>query len=304
MIADNHKEKDFRSRLSESDKGRELLPWQKAHQYTRCSLYWVGVKSTPFPLTQRRWLLTFLDRLASGLAADANLRAEIFLQLKTIHPHLADDFMREAFELIPVLGLTRRPGSQLPPPPTDQTVKDLQEGRKQYDINDYLGDYAYRFLGKAGPRIRELFLGYGGMSMIFLKPDPNTVPPPLEFPRIVGEWPQMKSVLAMFNPQQCQAAAYSFLDGFLAKSKQLFGSDMEKDPQFRGLSFILPLLSSRDFFAQPPDSVARWFELFDVYVNESPQENGVILAAKNDLDERMVEIVKGMRDEGLHYPES
>jgi hypothetical protein len=62
------------------------------------------------------------------------------------------------------------------------------------------------------------------------------------------------------------------------------------------------MLRSEDFFKQPEDECKKWFELFDVYINESPADRGILLASKNDLDEDLIPLLKAMADEKLEYP--
>jgi hypothetical protein len=47
----------------------------------------------------------------------------------------------------------------------------------------------------------------------------------------------------------------------------------------------------------------KWFGLFDLYVNESPDDKGLLLASKTDLDEDLIEMLKEMREEDFVYPE-
>jgi hypothetical protein len=41
-------------------------------------------------------------------------------------------------------------------------------------------------------------------------------------------------------------------DGFLAKSKKLFGKPFENDPAYRGMLFILSLMTCRNFVEATP----------------------------------------------------
>jgi hypothetical protein len=288
-----------RQRLERAkDASEKLRPFRKSDQLTRCALYWLPVTTFPARVEERKWLLQFLDRLARKLADDRGLHCELFLQQKIIQGELMRTFLRFAADLSPVAGLSRRPGERLPPPPSMQDVKDLQEGRKSFRASDYLGDYSYWFLDGDDHKARELFLGYGGLSMGFLKPDPKTAPPNLPIPKTFTEHFFFRQI----NLKGKIAAAARMSDPLMFKTKELFGEGLEEEPQYRGLLFITPLLRSEDFFKQPAEEIKKVFEVFDLYVNESPSDQGMIFAAKESIDELLGEIVENMRRDGMVYP--
>jgi hypothetical protein len=132
-----------------------------------------------------------------------------------------------------------------------------------------------------------------------LKPDPKTTPPPLPLSESVRK---RIPILQAMNVDQMMARAASLADGFLAKSKSMFSKGLEGDPQTKGLPFILPLLDAGDFFSQPPEVVQQCFELFDVYVRESPVDKGMLLAFASELEAPLIALLKEMRDQGLKYP--
>lgn len=273
-------------------------PWRRAKQMTQCWLYWAPVHSFPVSLEQRQWFLKFFDRLITALGQQG-LGPEIFLQLKTIQPALNDAFHGSALDFLPIAGLGRRPAGVLPTKLTADDVKAMQDGKKKFEMDEYLGDYCYWFLNKVERKQRELFFGHGGMTIIFVKPDKKTQPPAFRIPTAISSHPFFQQV-DLSKMMTCSA---SMTDGFTVKSKELFGKGLESLPQYRGLLFVLPLLASKDFFAQSAEEVSKWFELCDVYVNESPADNGILMAAKNDIEELVTEIVEKLRDEGMEYPE-
>ncbi len=285
------------SRLSPIEPAK-LLPWQRAHDLQGCSLYWLPVQCFPVPTQQKQWLLRFLDLLSERLKADFQLRCEIFLQQKTVEP-LMGAFVKHAREFGPVQGLNRRPGVPLPAPPTNSDLEAFQDGRKQFEIGEFVADYCYWLLYKDPRRQRELFCGYGGLTAIFLKADPSTKAPELPFtPGLRAKFPMFQ----MVDIDKIFGGAFSLQDAFLKKSKELFGGDIEQNPQFSGLSFILPLLGTADFFAQPESESKKWFDLFDVYFRESPIDGGMLLASKSDLDECIFELLDTIAKENLEYP--
>lgn len=285
------------TRLSSIDRSRELLPWVRAERLTSASLYWLPVNSFPIPSQQRHWLMGFLDLFVPVAHKEFGLRSEVFLQYKTIHPSLIDPFLKSSVELNPMMGLSLRPGAGLPEIPAIEDMQPIIDGRKKFDFNEFVGDYCYWFLDKSEKRQRELFLGYGGLTTMFLKPDPRTQARPLPFTQAQRKHP----VFQEFDIDRIWTQMNALSDGFQQKSKDLFGSGLKEDPQFKGLLFILPLLCTADFFDQPAEETEKWFQLFDIYINESIRDKGVLLASKCDLDDTLVRIVRAMRDKGTHY---
>jgi len=287
-------------RLTPADRSPEFAPWRRAQELTRCSLYWMPVGGFPVPLAQRVWLLQFLERLASTMSEQFALRREVFLQFKTV-PELMDTFLRNAQGFQPIVGLSRRPGAAIARVPDAATLTRMFESGKEIKFNEIAPDYCYWFLRKAGAKQLEAFWGHGGVSIIFTKPDPATAPPPLPFSAAFRKkWKGIEES----GVDGLWEAAFALKDGFQAKSKVLFGTGLEDEPQYPGLSFILPLLQSSDFFNQLEQESAKWFQLFDVYLRESPQDSGILFASKTDLDDTLIELLAKMRADGFTYPES
>jgi hypothetical protein len=287
-------------RLTPARNPDDLLPWRRASQLDWCFLYWVPVRTFPIPAAQRQWLMAFFDRFGPIVAKELGLRPEVFFQLKLIYPSLLKPFLNNANEFQPLIGLSRRPNAPLPDAPKEEDIQAIVEGRKKYDFGEYVADYVYWFVDKAEKKQREVFFGEGGMTIIFLKPDPKTKPPVLPLsPALRAKNP----LLQHFDIDRLAARAFALGDGFQKLSKDLFGAGLEQEPQSSGIRFILPLLSTQDFFTQPEEEKLKWFQLFDVYFSESPVDKGVLLASKPDLEEPIIELLRKMREEGLRYPE-
>ena len=254
-----------------------------------------------FPLTyqEKIWVTEFLKRLGVLLHREHGLRAEIFFQYKQITPDLGESFRKYAQKCMKLLGLGRFADSDLPAFPTPEQVKNAVDRGDPFDFRDWLGDYVIWFTSKQPEEQRELFLGCGGMTTIFLPPDPKLKPLKLPFT------PALRASLPIFQRVDVDAMVMGTLamqDAFLEKSKHLFGEGLEAKPEYPGLAFILPLLDSGHFFLATPELRAKWFELFGVYVNESRKDKGIVLAFQNQEYETALEdTLRSMRDDGLEY---
>jgi len=45
----------------------------------------------------------------------------------------------------------------------------------------------------------------------------------------------------------------------------------------------------------PEQELKAYFELFDVYLRESPPDGGMILASKHDLEELLIDVLEQMK---------
>jgi len=68
------------------------------------------------------------------------------------------------------------------------------------------------------------------------------------------------------------------------------------------LTFIIPYWKASDFLAATPDDLAQWFEVFDVFIAESPDDRGILFASKDSLDHVLTEILEKMRQDGEPHP--
>jgi len=290
-------------RLTPLDRSSELLPWRRADELTRCFLYWLPVSSFPATVAERVWLLQFFDRLSGLLTGGMGLREEIFFQFKELY-ELRNPFVAHQQEFMPICGLSRRPGAPLPTPPSFEEIAAMGKGIlatwQAPDVKKFMPDYCYWFARKSAKKQRDLFLGHAALTITFLKPSSTGGAPQL--PPQISSFLKNRPELKQLDVEGALASAGALRDGFLAKSKELFGTGLEDEPVYKGLLFILPLLTTADFFAQPAEEADKWFQLFDVYINESPADKGILLASKMDFEDRLIGLLNDMREEGLEYP--
>src|SRR5579863_2339429 len=285
-------------RLSPVDRTLDLHPWRRAQALTRCFLYWMPVSCFPIAAQERAWLMEFFNRFVELAATQFELRGEAFLNFKTVE-ELRIPFIKTASEFSPILGWTRQPGSQLVAMPPQEEIKEILRSGNKFDVTGIIQDRCYWFLKKVGIRQREIFFGHGGFTILFLKADPATKPPRLPFTEAMRKQCEQIQVSTL---EDLMAGAFAMKDGFLAKSKQLFGAGLEDAPGFRGIPFILPQLCTEDFFNRPAEECESWFQLFDIYIGESSSDKGILLASKTDLEEKLIALLTQMRQDGFDYP--
>jgi hypothetical protein len=295
-------------RLTPLDRSAELRPWKHAHQFKGCFLYWAPVSRFPILPDERRWQLAFLKLFVDRLEQTHKVIADTFVdaRMATENEALRKGFLNTASDFRPLLGFARAPGANLPEASLPQADLDaFARGERKPNPCDYLPNYCYWFVNRSGERQRELFFGHGGMTVLFMKPDPKTAPPP-EFAQLLPYLMRSKMLAPLrekFDIEKMVMRPNPLAGDFRDTSKTVFGEGMERDQQFRGLPYIIPRLRTRDYFEAEPRKLEAWFSVFAVYLRESPEDGGVLLASKQNLEEDLLSVLDRLRSQGESYPE-
>ena len=288
------------TRLSDPLKEAERLePWSRATAIDDLFLYWMPVSGFPMTADEKLWLTEFLRLWELKVAAPAKLRPEIFVHMRALSKDAADDFLRYAQKCIVRLGLGRRPAADIPRFPTAEQIKKIAERGETIDLYEWTGDYHYWFVNKDPARQRELFLGHGGMMTLYLPPDPKIPQNKLPFT------PKLREAFAVFKQVDVDAmieGSNAAMDSFLPESKRLFGKGLEDRPQYPGIPFVLPALDSGHILAATAEQRREWFAFAPMYVRESLQDKGVLLAFQADHEDALKDLLDEMRSRGVHYP--
>jgi hypothetical protein len=313
-----------------------LLPWRWAESMRSCSLFWIPAKLASMPRGQHEWLLEFFTQLTNRLSESDDLHAEHFMQMQVIDgdQQLRKVFLNAMMRESPLLGRTWSPRARQPIPATQTEVDLLAAGKKEFHPYDYAPHQAWWFMSRDEAGLRKRYLGYGGLTVFLVKPsqDEDMPPPPAvpDVPMIIpkfmrrdpgikmlledfdpkssGRMPQflrnhrgMKPVFSNFDVDGQEQRTKSLMSPFRDLSKEVFGASMPRDLEFESIPFLVPRLASQDFFAQTEQQIRRWFDVFSVYINESPEDDGVIMACKDNLTPLIAAIVDQMRGKGYRY---
>ena len=328
---------DVMNGTSTRELSKQIVPWRWAEMLRSCHLFWIPARFGDMPRGQREWLLTFYGHLSEFMQSELELRAEIFMSSRTIHENsaLKDIYLNATLSDTPIAGRCRRMHLQKEAtPPTQKDIDDMAAGKKKYDPYDYAPENAYWFLSREDRELRERYTGYGGLTMLYRKPDAqsSTPPPsipanmPLIIPKFIRNEPSIKALLEEFDPRnpgktpaflknqpgmrsvfstlkadRLQEKAESLQSSFGARSKEVFGDGMPRDITFEAMPFLLPQFATQDFFAATEKKIHSWFDLFDVYIRESQEDEGVVLACKDNLTSAIAGIILKMRSEGYRY---
>jgi hypothetical protein len=285
-----------RSRLMEARKDDSLTPWVRAVDVTDCSLYWMPISGFPMPHLERQWMLAFLTKLGAKLKK-TGLREEWFLLFNYLFPDLLDTFTSRAGDYMPIAGMTLTPGhapvKRMEFEELKEVIENAEKKGEMVDVTQWMPDGAQWFARKHPEEQRRDFFGHGGTFGLYLKP-PAEVPQLPEIPLFIRSHPSFSADI-----EADYQMAMSMQDGFLQKSKEMFGEPFRNDPAYEGFVFILPLLNAEAAVSAEPKERQRWLELADAYFFESKEDNGMLLLCKDpEFDESLREILDELREEG------
>lgn len=318
---------------------REMLhPWRRAEALHDSLVLWIPCRFHDMPDGQRAWLSLFLDRWLATLASERGLEEEVFMQMETIQKEkkLADGFYANLMKERPFLG--RSISSQQETPkgaPTEEEIDLLIKGKAKYDYHSLSASRACWFRGSDKAALRATYFGFGGMTLLliaqseenkedikplqqmisnlrlpaFLRKETGLVAlvegldpaDPLGKPLFMRNHPATAHLNAIMGPQKRNPKKQLQRVMFGQKTKAVFGSSLKADPAYSGIPFFLPRFSSAEIFHSTAEERASWFQLFDVYLRESPEDNGILLLTKQEFLPGIVEVIASLRNDGYIY---
>jgi hypothetical protein len=274
-----------------------IYPFHRSNRVQTLSVYWIGGFSFPMPFRVQQWFIAFLDLLKAALA-ERGLRQENFLRFRIVIRQQTERFIETSRDYEPLAGYAIAPDGKPKKPPTKEDIENAVKNGG-FRMEDWVDDYTYWFSKKQDERQRRDFFGIGGMILLWLKPDPDTKPPKIDIP------PPAQAYLDEHGHDLGAVldGLYALQDGFLAKSKEVFGQALVDHPSYRGIPFVLPLLQARHFMEASPETLTTWFRVFDGYLIESREDGGVLLAiADVNFDATLYSILEKLRNEGIEWP--
>lgn len=202
------------TRMRLTPAGENIRPFRRAREEAGCELYWIGVPAFPIPAEHAAWLCHFLTLFTAAVEKQYELRGEFFLQFKSIAP-IERRFRRLALDINPWPGLSRKPGESVvfpDPPPREETQAAIQGA--PFDVTKYFPDSCF-WLRAPLPQLLPEFFGFGGTSMFYLPPDPDSTPPQIPF---LDEIKILFPNLCLDKLNQMTKATFSLREKFLKQS--------------------------------------------------------------------------------------
>ena len=282
------------SRLRELDDKQSISPFVRAAKLEAASLYWLGVNTWPPMFRNRQWICAFFDRFIVQAEKQWQVVPLQFLKMSVAGNLLNDPFIRNARTTVPIIGALTRPDRTPAGLPSAETIEQASKKKITLDPNSYADDFTYWFTRGNDAEQRALFQAYGGMSILLAEPDEQARVAIPEVPKYIMDHPSMarfKSIDIKAENRVVEALGGKF--GPL--TKELFGEPFKSQTIYEGLLFVLPQWTSASFFDAKPEELQKLFKLCKVYIQESPEDQGILIACEDNLDDMLIEIVEELK---------
>ena len=287
-----------KGRLSTAVRTQQLYPWRRAPDL-KFHLYWAPVSGFPARKDEREWMLRFFDAFHEVAKTQFQLQPEVFVQISAVSKN-RDAFIRNARTFRPRPGISRRPGETALLPDVEKLESDAKAAAKPgFDPLALLPSHCYWLSNKAEHAVRQLFQTSGGLSLFYRKAPPPAKPLPFQIPQqILDKYTDLKK----FDLGGLYNLALGS-DDFGKQTKAVFGAGLEQELGYDVLPFIVPRMDAAAFFAMGGEEIKSFFSVIEICVQESPADDGFLLATSVDMEKPMSRTVTLLRQQGLIYPD-
>lgn len=278
-----------------SEAAEALKPWVRAESLTRCTLYWAGVSSTPMRQSEQEWFLAFLQAFVRTCKEQGWMPC-FFLDVETIERYCQDRFLDESIHYRVFPAYTRTPWGPLPQPIPAEETDAIRKMEKPFVLSTYLRGYAQWFRRFQPDKVLPAYFGFGGATLLFVPPDPAAAPPLPDFSPGVKKSPLLKDAFAAGDPIEEMKTLLLLKHKAFAALKAAFSKGAENHTGLKSMPLLIPRLRSQDFFSLESEVLDALFEASPVYLAESPEDRGILIASAKPIDEVLATLVAGVNE--------
>lgn len=278
-----------------SEAADALKPWVRAESLTRCALYWAGVSSTPMRQSEQEWFLAFLEAFVRTCKEQGWMPC-FFLDVETIERYCQDRFLDESINYRVFPAYTRTPWGPLPQPIPEEETDAIRKMEKPFVLSTYLRGYAQWFRKFQPDKVLPAYFGFGGATILFVPPDPAAAPPLPDFSPGVKKSPMLREAFAAGDPIEEMKTLLLLRHKAFAALKAAFSKGMENHTGLKSMPLLIPRLRSQDFFSLESEVLDALFEASPVYLAESPEDRGILIASAKPIDEVLATLVAGVNE--------
>jgi hypothetical protein len=231
---------------------------------TRGDVYLLPVSRYPLHGSE----LTFLRKMIKSLvdeylSADSRLSLEVLIRQSCLYTGLLDTFVDNAPQWMPQQGLAVIPHKPPPHMPSRSEIESVDPRLiNQYGVAGVVDvpEFIFQITDEgAKKRCCEVMSGHGALSIAITA---------LKTSDLQRQW------------------------------KELFGSRVT-DRHFRSMPLFIPLFGARSFQGATADDLSSWFETFELYIGESKEDQGIVIASREKLKGSIENLTNELSEQAL-----
>jgi hypothetical protein len=231
---------------------------------TKGDVYLLPVSRFPLPEAELAYLQKLINSLVDEyLTPDSQTSLEVMIRQSCLYTGLLDAFVDNAPQWMPQQGLAIIPHK---PPPHMPGRSEIESADPRL-INQYgvegvvdIPEFVFQITDEAAKkRCCEAMSGHGALSIMLTKLKTND---------LQRKW------------------------------KELFGSRVT-DRHFRSMPLFIPLLGVQSFQSATEDDLSSWFGTFELYIGESKEDQGIVIASRENLKGSLENIAKELPEQAI-----
>jgi hypothetical protein len=237
---------------------------ERLSSVTKGDVYLFPVSRFPVPGSE----LTHLQKIIKSLVEEylsANSRAslEVMIRQSCLYTGLLDTFVDNAPQWMPQPGLAIIPHKPPPHMPGRSEVEAADPRLIiQHGVEGVVDvpEFIFKITDEAAKNICfEAMSGHGALSVMLTKLKTND---------LHRKW------------------------------KELFGSRVT-DRHFRSMPLFIPLFGAKSFQNATEDDLSSWFETFDLYICESKEDQGIVIAGRENFKSSIENMAKELPEQAV-----
>jgi hypothetical protein len=235
----------------------EIEPVQKVRELQAGAAYLLPVGQYPLSPAEAGWVKSFRRLLIERLRAESpSLRMEVVIRQNGLYPGLVDRFVDHASSWMPEQGVAVMPHRDPPHVPTRDEMENIDPRTLGDDrrplIIEAIPELVFRIGDLAGrDEAAETMGGHSALHLFLTRLDESS---------LIETW------------------------------KRIFGARVT-DRIFRALPLFVPLFGVRSFENLTAEEMEIWLTSFDLYLGESIEDCGILIASRGDLDRVIHELL-------------
>jgi hypothetical protein len=231
-------------------------------------VYLLPVSQYPLPQSEVGHMSMFIDSLVEKFqSTHGRLSLEVIIRQSRLYTGLVDTFVDNARQWMPEQGLAvipHKPPPHIPGRDEVAAINPIVMSQRGIEGVIDLPEFVFRITDEAGrEQCSKILAGHGALNIILTRLASN---------ELKQAW------------------------------KELFGKRVT-DRAFRSMRSFIPIFGAQSFRGATEHDLSSWFESFELYIGESKEDRGIVIASGRNI-EGLVEEVRKELPEPFIEPEA